>query len=180
MSNARIEIFETNRPTKALEEIQKLRYQVYFKELRIDLPGADHQRETLPDALDLPAIHIGARIGSDLVGAVRLNLNTVPVGLEPSLQTPRLPRPFVYCSRLYVLEEFRGKGVMQDLATASFRQFYERNAAVAICHCYPHLFKLYQRMGFRSYGSPFVVPHLEHLGAQTPFRCLLSKRQIAA
>ena len=180
MSNARIETFEINRPAKALEEIQKLRYQVYCKELQIALPGVDHQREMLPDSLDIPAIHITARIDYDLVGAVRLNLNTVPAGLEATLQTPKLPRPFVYCSRLYVLEEFRGKGIMQDLAAACFQQFYERNDAVAVCHCYPHLSKLYQRMGFRSYGSPFIVPKLEHLGAQTPFRCLLSKRQIAA
>jgi predicted GNAT family N-acyltransferase len=180
MSNARIETFEIKRCAKVLEEIQKLRYQVYFKELQIDLPGVDHQRETLPDSLDVPAIHIAARIDSDLVGAVRLNLNTVPKGLESTLRTAGLPRPFVYCSRLYVLEEFRGKGIMQDLAAACFQQFYERGAAVAICHCYPHLSKLYQRMGFRSYGSPFVVPKLEHLGAQTPFRCLFSKRQIAA
>jgi predicted GNAT family N-acyltransferase len=124
----------------------------------------------------MQAIHITARVEGRLTGAVRLNENSVSAGLEGVLQTASLPKPFIYCSRLYVLEEFRGKGVMQELSSACFEQFYERSSAVAICHCYKHLFKLYSRMGFRSYGTPFELPSLEHLGTQTPLVCVMGER----
>jgi predicted GNAT family N-acyltransferase len=166
-------------PRRLLQAIQNLRYRVYVREKGLELPGTDHAREVLSDPLDAPATHITATVGNELAGAVRLNLNLVPKGLESALRIASLPRPFVYCSRLNVLEAFRGKGVMQDLADASFRVFSQLNAAVAICHCFPHLFKLYERMGFQSYGAPFLTPGLEHLGAQMPFRCLLGGRRAA-
>jgi hypothetical protein len=160
-----------------IEEIRRFRYQVYVSEMGLDLPGVDHSRQILTDPLDLSGIHLYARVGSSLAGAVRLNLNLVPQGLESRLKTPSLPRPFIYCSRLYVLEQFRGTRVMPDLATASFASFYEQNAAAAICHCYPRLLKLYEPLGFRSYGAPFLMPGLERLGPQTPLRCFLTQRR---
>lgn len=167
----RISILDVTGDEADLEQIQRLRYQVYYKEMGLSLSGMDHARELLTDPLDVSAIHITAELGSDLVGAVRLNLNTVPHGLETPLEAFSLPRPFVYCSRLYVLQKFRGNGVIQNLARACFQQFSVKKAAVAICHCYPHLARLYERMGFQRYGNSFVVPGLEHLGNQMPYRC---------
>jgi predicted GNAT family N-acyltransferase len=179
MKNFAVEIpkIYTASTSQEVEEIQRFRYQVYAKEMGLDLPGVDHTRQVLEDPLDTSAIHLYARLGSQLVGAVRLNRNTVPKGIEAPLRAPKLPRPFVYCSRLYVLKEWRGKGVMQALAKACFKNFFKQHAAVAICHCYPHLLKLYKALGFEPYGVPFVTAGLEDLGAQTPLRCLLLKQQ---
>jgi GNAT superfamily N-acetyltransferase len=163
-----------------IEETQKFRYQVYAKEMGLDLPGIDHARQMLVDPLDKGGTHLYARVGSQLVGAVRLNLNTVPAGLETALQMRLLPNPFVYCSRLYLREEWRGKGIMAELAKACFEHFIQQKAIAAICHCYPRLIKLYAGLGFRTYGSPFVVPGLEQLGAQSPLRCLLPRHQYVA
>jgi hypothetical protein len=176
-ATAEIPIVKAASTFAEIEEIQKFRYQVYAGEMGLDLPGVDHARQILTDPLDVSGIHLYARVGSSLAGAVRLNLNRVPQGLESRLRTPTLPRPFVYCSRLYVLEKFRGSRVMPDLATASFASFYEQNAVAAICHCYPRLLKLYEPLGFRPYGAPFLMPGLERLGHQTPLRCFLIQRR---
>ena len=82
-----------------------------------------------------------------------------------------LPRSYIYCARLHVIQPWRGSGVMQQLARECFRQFAVRGTTVAICHCYQPLVRLYQRMGFHPYGQAFLLPGLEQLGFQTPMRC---------
>lgn len=158
-------------------KIQMFRYQVYAAEMGMDLPGIDHQRRILADPLDRDATHIYAKAGENLAGSVRLNWNVVPAGLETQLEVALLPKPFFYCSRLYVLKQWRGHGIVNLLAEASFAEFRRRRASAAICHCYPHLLNLYKRMGFSPYGTPFRAPRLEHHGLQTPMRRLLVQKQ---
>lgn len=178
MSNVTLEIstIETAATLKEVEEIQRFRYQVYAQEMGLDLPGANHARRMLADPLDETAIHLYAKVGANWAGAVRLNVNQVPAGMDHTLETDNLPKPFVYCSRLYVLAEFRGSGVMQELAGACFAYFDQQHAAAAICHCYPHLLPMYERMGFRPYGKPFQMAGFEDLGEQTPLRRLFAPR----
>ncbi len=116
-------------------------------------------------------------LDSELVGTVRLNVDSIPDSLETFLDAPNLPKPFVYCSRLCVLDSYRGKGIVQELNRACFRQFRHLAASVAVCHCYPHLLKAYERVGFEPYGTQFMLPGLEDLGYQTPMRCLLTRNK---
>ena len=68
--------------------------------------------------------------------------------------------------------------MVSGLTKASFAEFYRLNAAVAICHCYPHLQNLYERMGFRAYGKPFQQPGLDSLGWQRPLMCVLRPEMV--
>ncbi len=166
-------------PGQELLGIQKLRYKVYAEELKLPLACMNHSRRLLSDPMDEPAIHILAKTNDALSGAIRLNLDNVPQGLELSLGIASLPRPFMYCARLFVLPEWRGTAVMNCLTRAGFDQVAKCGAAVAICHCYPHLQKLYRRMGFRPYGTPFAIPGLEYLGEQIPMCYAATERQLS-
>ena len=156
-----------------IREIQRLRYEVYATEMGLDLPGLDHYERTWREEMDDPAIHLYATSGSRIVGAVRINENRVPKGLESILEIRALPRPFCYCSRLYVSKQWRGGSIVTRLAAQCFTEFRGLNALVAICHCYPHLQRLYERMGFRPYGKPFIQTGLDSLGWQRPLMCVL-------
>lgn len=156
-----------------LEEIRQFRYEVYATEMKLPLASVDHERQRISEDLDETAIHLIARVGDIFVGSVRINENRVARGFENALQVNTLPRPYCYCARLYVRKGWRGTGIMEALSKASFAEFDRLNSAVAICHCYPHLQKLYERMGFRPYGRPFVQPGLDQLGWQRPLICVL-------
>jgi predicted GNAT family N-acyltransferase len=160
-----------------LTAIQRLRYEVYIRELQLPLPGVDHAHQMLCDSLDASALHLYFGATAKPEGAARINWNEVPRGLEAALEIDRLPRPFAYCSRFCVRENRRGGVAMRSLTLACFAEFHHQRAAVAICHCYPHLRRLYERLGFRPYGTEFMIPGLEHLGLQTPLRCPLAAPQ---
>lgn len=156
-----------------IQAIQRLRYEVYAAEMSMDLPGMDHKTRSFGDALDWPVVHLFAEVEGQVVGAVRLNTNAVPRGLEKPLEVDFLPRPFIYCSRLNVLPRWRGTGVTEALIGAAFLSFRKQGAASVICHCYPHLLNLYRRHGFRPYAQRFVYPGLEDHGEQIPLRLFL-------
>lgn len=159
-----------------ITEIKRLRYEVYASELGLDFPEVDHRLQIVEDSLDHSGIHLYAKVDGHLAGAVRLNRNRVPPGMEAMLKVESLPKPFFYCSRFCIVKERRGTELMNRLAQASFAEFGRRGAAVAICHCYSHLLKLYERLGFRPYGAPFLSKGLERLGPQTPLCCVLAQR----
>jgi predicted GNAT family N-acyltransferase len=163
-----------------IAEIKKLRYEIYATELGLDFPEVNHELRIVEDLLDHSGIHLYAMVEGRMAGAVRFNRNRVPPGMEAILETNGLPKPFFYCSRLCIAKERRGTEVMGRLAQATFAEFSRRGAAVAICHCYSHLLKLYERMGFHPYGVPFVTKGLERLGTQTPLCCVLAQQDRCA
>ena len=165
-----------SRADKSLEEIARFRYDIYIREMQLPLPGVDHDLGLLADSLDLLATHITACQDGQLVGTVRLNFNMVPSSLKTALEIDNLPRPFVYCSRLCIVNSCRGSALVNQLTRASFDIFHQMNAQVAICHCYPHLLKLYKRSGFEPYAKPFTLQGLESLGPQIPLICNLDKQ----
>lgn len=165
-----------NRADNTLEQIARFRYDIYIREMQLTIPGIDHDLELLADSLDIVATHITASQSGRLVGAVRLNLNMVPSNLRDALAVDGLPRPFVYCSRLCIATSLRGSVLVNRLTRASFDVFHQWNAQVAVCHCYPHLLKLYKRSGFEPYGTPFTLQGLEALGPQIPLICNLNKQ----
>lgn len=165
---------------KEIAEIKKLRYEVYARELGLEFPGVNHTHRTIEDPLDFTAIHLYAEVNGLIVGALRFNRNQVPAGLEASLQVEGLPKPFFYCSRFCIVKERRGTELMSRLAQASFAEFSRHGAAVAICHSYSRLLKLYERLGFRPYGVPFLSKGLERRGPQTPLCCVLAQRNKCA
>ena len=62
-----------------LQQIQRVRYEIYSEELQLSVAGLDHERKLLIDVMDRPAIHITAYSRETLAGAVRLNVNAVPM-----------------------------------------------------------------------------------------------------
>ena len=160
--------------------IQKFRYSVYADEMNLEVPGIDHAEHTMGDPLDSSGLHIYATLHGAIAGVVRLNPGQAPAGLEIPLEIGRLPKPFCYCSRFCIQKRYRGTAVSKALVKASFAEFRDNNAAVAICHCYPHLAPFYRRLGFQPYASPFYFPGLEYLGYQIPLRCMLVKKALRA
>jgi hypothetical protein len=93
-------------------------------------------------------------------------VGTVPAGLEELPETAALPRPYAYCARLHVLQNWRGgnrdganrPGLLSAICTLEScgRRYVTATGLSPDCT---------NGWDFSRTAVPFVLPGLEHLGA---------------
>ena len=156
-----------------IEEIERFRYSIYVAEQHKPLPAADHQAKRLPDADDHAAFHFCMRNSAGkLVGYARMHYaEAIPASAIAHLELGDLvrhsPKVLGFISKLMVDRSLRGRAnaVRQIMSMIQYGCERFGQAEGAVFHCSSELVSLYQRMGFRPFGSPFTDPYV---GQQTP------------
>ncbi len=146
--------------------LAEFRYRVYVEELGGHLPGADHHRRRLWDALDEVSVSYAIWDAGTAVGSLRVSyLDDVPE-LAPFLEKfhfgPVLDRfgPGAICltSRFIVDARVRHGTASLRLIEAGFRDVVERHARFNFGDCSPHLVPFYEHMGYRRYARSYNDP----------------------
>ena len=144
-----------------LQQVFRLRYDVYVEELGATMEHADHQHKALHDEWDATADIIGAWHNDELVGCVRLNCSdtTDVTEYEPFLH----PLAKKTCkvsvgSKLVVAKAFRGTSLGARLCKAIYAQMHIRGAQLCYLTCRGNLVEMYRRFGWRICGAGVFHP----------------------
>lgn len=184
-------------------EIYRFRYHIYAEEMSRQLLSADHTNKLIYDELDDWAILLYAKIGSELVGTMRINMGALAdfpafwvqaLSLEMFQQfyEEKNEQKFAYSSKIMVSPRYRNSAVCYLLLAKGYELLCEYRVQFSFCVCNLHLLGFYEQIGFRRYGRnfvdadygllvPFVLLHddLEHLRAvKSPLFRLARKREI--
>ncbi len=132
------------------DAIYRLRYEVYVEELGIYAEQADRQGRRLCDDIDATARLIYARVGSDILGTIRLHLRCDAPLPETFVRTYELERfvGLVPLERIGVMTRFmvarghRGSSIPFQLIVETARQHLEAGLDLTFCDCEPHLVAL--------------------------------------
>jgi len=150
-------------------EIYHLRYQIYVEEMSKHLEEVDYGNQILYDEMDEWAYLVYAKIGSELIGTIRINIGTLAdfpreVAEFLSLDTFQNSNAkndnynYAYASKLMVAAAHRSSPVLYLLIARGYELFYHNQAQFAFCLCHPHLLRLYEQIGFHRYEKNFFYP----------------------
>lgn len=142
------------------ESAQRLRYDVYCRELGRDSPHADHARGLIVDALDDTAITFIAVEGSDVIGTLRANISTEgPLGAIEDIYgmkaSPEHPEATAVCTKFIVKKAKRRGPAAVKLIGAMTRFGVRRDIRECYIDCIPALLPYYKAMGFRVCAPAF-------------------------
>lgn len=148
------------RTPEMLEAAQRLRYDVYCRELGRDSPYADHARGLIADALDNTGNTFVAVEGSDIVGTLRANLSRdAPLGAIEELYgmnaSPAHPKATGICTKFIVRKANRRGPAAVKLIGALTRFGIRNDITECYIDCIPALLPYYKAMGFRICGPAF-------------------------
>jgi CRP-like cAMP-binding protein len=151
------------RNQEMLERAQRLRYEVYCKELGRDSPYADHRRGIVADDLDRFGHTFIAVQGGETIGTLRGNrpsegsLGTLDeiYGMRTSLCYPTAAS---VCTKFIVKKAKRGGAAALKLIAAMVRYGLRQNVRECYVDCIPPLLPYYRAIGFEICGSEFLHP----------------------
>lgn len=170
-----------------VEEIQRLRYEIYIEEMRYQYSNADHAKRLLGDPLDDTARLLLARIDGRCAGTMRLHLGKDGPLAQELTETLDLDRFRVVVgdaglsvlTRFMVRSDLRSATLTQDLFDRYAKINVDEGVEVIALDCQPHLVNFYAGLGFRPGGRlindavagvlvPMVLltsdlPHLERV-----------------
>lgn len=160
------------RTREMLEGAQRLRYEVYCRELGRDSPHADHARGLIADALDETGNTFVAMKGGEIVGTLRTNLSAdgslgVLEELYGMKASPAHPRSTGICTKFIVKKSMRRSPAAIRLIGASTRFGIQHDIRECYADCIPALLPYYKAMGFAVSGPAFF--HREN-GLSYPMR----------
>ena len=157
-----IRIQETMIRDSHFTAVARLRYRVYAEEEGHEMPGMDHDARTLVDPLDSVS-HILAAVDDDeVVGTIC----TTPVSALPG-DHPLRPRIEAFSAavpesrqllvgRLMVDADYRGGAACPQLFATAYGKALELGFEVALAECSPRNVPLYESVGCRHFGRPYV------------------------
>ena len=140
--------------------VLKLRYQIYVQEMQVYVSEADHEQGVLTDDRDLTDRLLYAEVDGEVVGAISLTIGAdapIDQGFETIFNLERFSR-FIpetgmsVATRLVVKPEYRSTSLSFKLMAEASRVATEAGVQLMFCTCQPHLLKMYNRIGFRSYN----------------------------
>ena len=169
-----------------LEQIYRLRYEIYVEEMHIFGSVADHERRLLYGQNDRGARLLYAKLGNEIIASMRLNLGKDGAFSEELEETYNLNlfRPTLDDTQILVLTRFmikkdhRGSHLSFRMIEQVAKLCLEEDIEMAVCDCQPHLIRYYQRMGFRSYDCE--VYNDPEFGIMTPLAFVLRDLQYLA
>lgn len=154
--------------------IYRLRYRIYAEELSWNVPGMEHDKKLLSDDLDDLAILVYAKIGSRLIGTVRVNIGRIEDFSPFWREVLSLQRfveyddrqLFAYTSKFMVLQDYRNSTVAYLLAAKAYELYCQHKIQFSFGICHFYLLRLYEQFGFRRFRGNFVAPGY---GIATPY-----------
>lgn len=151
--------------------IYRFRYGVLVEELGGRPSGADAKTMLVHTPQDDEATHLFLVAGRELIASLRIDFGTDTPMPQPLYEAFQLDKfedfpatDLSFTSALVVAERWRGSPVLSVLLGAAYKMCRQRNVRFDFCHCSPALLALYQRLGYRRYGTNFV----EEAGLQVP------------
>lgn len=151
-----IEIKLINNP-QDLQQVFRLRYEIYVEELGAEMEHADHGRKEVHEPWDDTGDNLGAWINGELVGCVRINY-----GGETDLSdyrdffNPIIANEDANCpletisvgSKFAIHKRHRGGTLAVRLVQAFYTQLQEKNSRLNYLTCRPSLAEMYRKLGF--------------------------------
>ncbi len=141
------------RGTEMLEAAQRLRYEVYCKDLGRKSPFADHDRKTISDALDDMGYTFLAFEGGEVIGTVRVNFaGEGSLGLLEEVYgmklSPHHPARTAVCTKFIVKKSKRKSPAAVKLICAIARHCTQKGMKELYIDCIPPLLPYYKAIGF--------------------------------
>ncbi|MFZ1813193.1 MAG: GNAT family N-acetyltransferase [Rhizobiaceae bacterium] len=175
-SNAEIDI-RLCRDATMLEDAQRLRYDVYCRELGRDSPSADHQKQILRDDLDDYAAVFVAWMDGEAVATIRANAASegklgLYEGLYGMRASPLHPHATSITTKFVVKKGFRGGTLGMRMVAAIIRLAEQVGIAESYIDCVPRLLPYYQAIGFKRSAPDFLHPEN---GLSIPMRIDLNR-----
>jgi len=146
-------------------EIYRFRYRIYAEEMSKRFPNMDHTNKLLYDELDDWAFIVYAKIGSEIIGTLRVNIgeiNDFPLfwvrvlSLKKFSEFTNDHQQFAYTSKFMVAPAYRNSTVSYLLAAESYQLYCHHQVQFSFGVCNFHLLRLYEQFGFRRFGQNFI------------------------
>ncbi len=185
------------------QEVYHLRYNIYIEEMSKHLVNADHINKLLYDELDEWTILLYAKIGSKLIGTLRINIGTLAqfpreivdilsLDLFQNFYSDKNKNKYSFSGKLMIAPAYRSSSALYLLIAKGYELFCSNQIQFAFGSSNFHLLRLYEQMGFRRYNKHFVesgyglltpfiliVDDIHHLRAvRSPFFRLARRREI--
>lgn len=151
------------------KEIYRLRYRIYVDEMTMQLSTADHENRYVYDDLDKAGVLLYAKIGSEVIGTMRINFysyTNFPSDLASIFSLDRfekiaydkISQSYAYGSKLMVSPHYRNSLALYLLMVKSYEIYCENQVQFNFGVCNSHLLQLYENFGYRRYGRSFTAP----------------------
>lgn len=149
------------RDAAMLWRAQRLRYDVYCRELGRWSPHADAAKQIIADELDATGRTFIALDGDEVVGTLRVNLSVDGLlgGLESLYGMPHSehhPHATAICTKFIVTRAHRGGPTAPGLIAAAVRLGRRHGIRESYIDCIPPLLPYYRALGFRETGASFL------------------------
>ncbi len=151
------------------KEIYRLRYTIYAEEIGYDLVGADHKNKLLYDELDEWGTLFYAKIGSEVVGTVRVNigqLSSFPSEIVKMYSMDKFKEyyhkdenySFGIASKGMVASSYRNFPLFTTLMTKVFEMYCDNQVDFGFGSTNFYLLPLHEHYGHRRIGTNVVDP----------------------
>jgi len=155
-----------------LARAQRLRYEVYCRELGRDSPYADHDKRTIKDSLDEFGHTFIVDVDGETIGTLRGNLACegdlgILEELYGMLASAHHPARTSICTKFIIKKSHRGGAVTMTLLAALAQYAIRNDIRECFIDCIPALLHYYRSMGFKHAGEKFL--HHEN-GPSFPMR----------
>lgn len=151
------------------EKIFRLRYEIYVEEMKRQPNLADHRSKQLVDEIDKWAILLYARVGTEYIGTMRVNIGPIdefPLDLANVLLMNRFRgfcnesgNPLVaFSSKLMVSKQYRNSAALHLLSAKGYELYCNHHVSFNFGGCNFYLLRLYEQIGCRRFGRSFEDP----------------------
>lgn len=146
-----------------LTAIYRMRYEVYVEQQEKPLPTADHKLRIVRDDLDDVAtnFYVGNN-ARELVACGRATIGVWPRFCDLAFRLPAFTgfdrKDFYYISKVMLNPRLRVPTAVPSIFKAMYRDGRQRKTPFGIANCNPRLIPVYERFGWRRFGSEFTDP----------------------
>jgi hypothetical protein len=145
------------------KEIYRLRYRTYAEEMSYPLTYADHKNKLLYDELDAWGILLYAKVDSEIVGTMMINIGLAsefPEDLAYHLCLDRFKKFYngtndfkvAYISKGIIDPSYRNTPVFNLLSEKSYEIYCEHQVQFSFGICNFYLLPLHEHFGYRRFG----------------------------
>ena len=131
-------------------EIYRLRYQIYVEEMAMQPIAVDHRHKLLYEDLDDWGVLFYAKVGSQLIGTMRINLGDIKAFPQNLVQIFSLdkfqkfygsaePQNIAYCSKLMVVPHYRNSMTLYLLMVKGYEFYCQHQVQFTFGICKFHL-----------------------------------------
>lgn len=151
------------------KEIYHFRYKTYIQEMCKQIDNVDHINKLLYDDLDEWAFLLYAKIHSEIIATIRINIGTLAdypkklvkfLSLDTFLNSnaKNYNRKITYAAKLMVSPSHRSSPALYLLIAKCYEFSCSNGIEFGFSACNPHLLRLYEQIGWHRYSKNFFDP----------------------